>query len=187
MGVINLVFPLPPAQVHPAGFGYLIPRSGPSQNPEGVLGVIFDSTALDTEGEPPVCKLTVMMGGPYWSSYPSTSGRPMERPSNATELVQPALRHLRRVFPHLQDVEPVLVRPKLHIECIPTYLPGHGGRLRELHEAISSGPWKDKLSLVGSGYGGIGVNDCVGSAEEVVDALAQGHNATGLERWADWS
>jgi oxygen-dependent protoporphyrinogen oxidase len=127
------------------------------------------------------------MGGPYWSSYPSTSGRPMERPSNPTELVSPALQHLRRVFPHLQDVEPVLIRPKLHIECIPTYLPDHGGRLRELHEAISSGPWKHKLSLVGSGYGGIGVNDCVGSAEEVVDALAQGHSATGLERWADWS
>jgi oxygen-dependent protoporphyrinogen oxidase len=44
VGVVNVVLPLPPKDVRPNGFGYLIPRGG--NNPEGALGVVFDSTAL---------------------------------------------------------------------------------------------------------------------------------------------
>lgn len=189
VGVVNVVYGLPPSAVHPDGFGYLIPRGKPGSNPEGALGVVFDSTALPgvdgggLEGE--VTKLTVMIGGPHWSSYPSASGEPLPAARTADELVPLALAHLHRVFPHLAAHEPLLTVPNLNKECIPTYAPGHGARLREMHEAIGAGPWADRLSLVGAGYGGVSVNDCVLGGELVAAGLADGR-VTGLERWADW-
>ncbi|ODN77496.1 protoporphyrinogen oxidase [Cryptococcus amylolentus CBS 6039] len=185
VGVINIVLPLPPSQVHPAGFGYLVPRSSPEKNPSGVLGVIFDSTAVppsppELDGQ--ITKLTVMLGGPYWSSY--TPNSPTH--SEPETLIPLALSHLRKTFPHLANVEPVLAVGNIHHNCIPTYLPGHGQRLRELHENIGSGEWKGKISLVGNGYGGVGVNDCVYSGWEVATALGGGDRVTGLERWHDW-
>lgn len=194
VGVLNLVYPLPPARIHPAGFGYLVPRSPTSLNPEGILGVIFDSTAVpgndDLAVEGKVTKLTMMMGGPWWSSYPVSEGRTVSPPASAEELVQPALEHLHRVFPVLKDAKPLIAIPQIQKDCIPTYLTGHGGRLRELHHYLSdagdgSGV-QGRVSLVGNGYGGVGVNDCVLSAEEVVRGLAAGGRPTGLERWAHW-
>jgi oxygen-dependent protoporphyrinogen oxidase len=188
VGVVSLVFPGAPTSIHPDGFGYLIPRSGAHYNPEGILGVVFDSTAvpgLDGSLEGKITKLTVMMGGPYWSS-PSYSTSPRSRPTDSSELLQPALDHLHRVFPPLANVKPLLAIPRLHLDSIPTYLPHHGQRLRAIHEAMESGPWKGKLSLVGNGYGGVGVNDCIYSAEEVVAGIKAGGDPTGLERWAEW-
>ncbi|OWZ75453.1 protoporphyrinogen oxidase [Cryptococcus neoformans Tu401-1] len=191
VGVVNVVYPLPPASIHSAGFGYLVPRPptnlnpNPSPNSSGVLGVIFDSTALPPN--PPelggqVTKLTLMMGGPYWANY---SPR-VSPPSDPEELLPLAIQHLNTIFPHLRNVKPILTVCNIHHNCIPTYLPGHGARLRELHEAIESGEWKGKLSLVGSGYGGVGVNDCVLSGVEVTRRLAKGKEVTGLEAWKDW-
>lgn len=189
VGVVNVVYPLPPTSIHPAGFGYLIPRPptnlNSNPNPSEVLGVIFDSTALPPN--PPelggqVTKLTLMMGGPYWSNY----SRRVSPPSDPEELLPLAIQHLNTIFPHLQNVKPILAVCNIHHNCIPTYLPGHGARLRELHEAIESGEWKGKLSLVGSGYGGVGMNDCVLSGVEVARGLAKGKEVTGLEAWKDW-
>lgn len=189
VGVVNVVYGRPPSQVHPDGFGYLIPRGEAGSNPEGALGVVFDSTALpgvDGGGlDGHVTKLTVMMGGPHWSSYASANGEPLPTPKSAEELVAPALAHLHRVFPHLTAHEPLLVVPNLNHECIPTYAPGHGARLRETHEAINAGPWAERLSLVGAGYGGVSVNDCVLGGELVAAGLRDG-TVTGLERWANW-
>jgi len=192
VGVINLVFPLPPSSIHPDGFGYLIPRPlVPGGNPESVLGVVFDSTALPGLDSPSVegrvTKLTVMMGGPYWSTYPSypTNPDPAPRPILSEELLEPALKHLRRVFPILETIEPIVAEPNLHLDCIPTYLPGHHTRLRDLHRAIRTGPWAGKLSLAGNGYGGVGVNDCIWSVEGLVKGLVGGKEMTGLEKWGE--
>ncbi|OCF77589.1 protoporphyrinogen oxidase [Kwoniella mangroviensis CBS 8886] len=183
VGVVNLVYPLPPSQIHPAGFGYLIPRSSPSLNPFGVLGVIFDSTAIplstDVKG---VTKLTLMLGGPYWSTYDPK----LTPPKTNEELINNAIQHLNGIFPHLKDVQPILKLGKIHWDCIPTYTLNHGRRLRELHESIQSGGWNGKLSLIGNAYGGVGLNDCVYSSESVVNALGQGRSVTGLERWENW-
>jgi oxygen-dependent protoporphyrinogen oxidase len=92
------------------------------------------------------------------------------------------------------------VKSWIQRQGIPTYLPGHGARLRELHELLSheegGSPWAGKLAVAGSGYGGVGVNDCVGSAEGVVRGLERkwkgegegeaGKGVTGLERWERW-
>ena len=185
VGVVNLVYPLPPEQVHPIGFGYLIPRSANwrNSNPEGILGVVFDSTALpgvDDSDSMPITKLTVMMGGPYWSTYPGANPIPEK-----DELVRLARQHMTRVFPHLNDVEPVLQQGNLWKDCIPTYLPGHGERMRTLHEELSRS-YDGRLTLAGNGYGGVGLNDCVWSAEVGAKGVASGEGITGLERWADW-
>jgi oxygen-dependent protoporphyrinogen oxidase len=186
VGVVNLVFPVPPSKIHPPGFGYLIPRSS-TGNEEGVLGVVFDSTSVEGLERPEVAKaitkLTVMIGGPHWSTYrpnPSLNATDVPTPDQLTEI---ALRHLSKVFP---IPEPILVRSQIHRDCIPTYLVGHGARMRELHEAINAGAWAGRLSLAGSGYGGVGVNDCVGMGWEVARGVADGEAVTGLERWADW-
>ena len=191
VGVVNFVFPLAPSTIHPDGFGYLIPRPSPGGNPECVLGVVFDSTALPGLDSPSlqdrITKMTVMIGGPYWSTYPasSTNSDPATTPTSGEQLLEPALSHLRRIFPILDTVRPIVADPHLHLDCIPTYLPGHHRRLRELDRAIRTGPWAGILSLAGNGYGGVGVNDCVWSVEGIVKALGQGRVVTGLERWAE--
>lgn len=129
-----------------------------------------------------------MIGGPHWSDYvPEAERRQFSRPSQS-ELEKIALSHLRRTFPHLCDVEPSVVSARIHVDCIPTYLPGHGKRLRDLHEAVlSDNAWSGRLIQLGSGYGGVGVNDCVFMASEAVDMLRDsGPVVTGLERWAEW-
>ena len=105
----------------------------------------------------------------------------MPTPVHAEELVQSALKHLRKVFPVLQGVEPALVVPHLQKDCIPTFKPGHYDRLRELHMALKDGPWAGKLSLAGASYYGPSVNDCVASAAQVASALGKGDRPTGLE------
>ncbi len=177
VGVINFIFPLPPAQIHPPGFGYLIPRSNEQDNPHGVLGVVFDSMGVKADEVEGVTKMTVMMGGPYWDTYRSTSPPPL------SDLADLALSHLQTVFPSLPA--PIRSLPSLHHACIPTYLPYHGTRLRELHEAIVGSEWKGVLSLAGCGFGGVGVNDCVGGGWAVAEGLKEGW-VSGLERWEDW-
>src|SRR5947209_7598509 len=73
--VVNLFFGTP-LLLHPiSGFGYLLPKSLPhSQNPERALGVIFDSDAVPNQDSRPGTKLTVILGGHWWSNtttYPS--------------------------------------------------------------------------------------------------------------------
>ncbi|RXK40826.1 protoporphyrinogen oxidase [Tremella mesenterica] len=207
VGVINLLYPLDPKHVHPEGFGYLIPKSTRRQNLEGVLGVIFDSTALPgVDSSEGFTKLTVMIGGPYWSNFdpsynPSlisqtpNSGRSNGRIEDQKEifkipkeeeLSELALKHLHRVFPNLERTKPLLNISHLHKDCIPTYLPGHGDRLRKTHEDILSKNWGGRLILAGNGYGGVGVNDSVWSAECAVKGVMEWRQITGLEDWAKW-
>ncbi|KAJ9098221.1 hypothetical protein QFC21_004550 [Naganishia friedmannii] len=234
VGLVNLVYPLPSRSIHPDGFGYLVPRApeddglpppalpgtgtttttaASTPNPAGIIGVIFDSSTLPVDPTPHaaahVTKLTVMLGGPYW--------RTREDVPQSTHLLEARARaHLEGVFPVLKGVEPLLAKAWIHRDCIPTYRPGHGARLRELHQVLSgsgsggagggggagASAWAGKLVLAGSGYGGVGVNDCVGAAEGIVRAFERrwtrdsqaGGGAeegeevpvTGLERWKNW-
>jgi oxygen-dependent protoporphyrinogen oxidase len=47
---------------------------------------------------------------------------------------------------------------------------GHLELLRQVDEALSEVPW---LSLVGSGYGGVGIPDCIRQAEDAVRAMVK--------------
>lgn len=136
--VTSLVFAAPPHVIHPAGFGYLVPR------PTRVLGTVFDSCALAAQDSHPaaVTKMTVMLAG--------------EMPMPTPELVRTLEEHLLRALP-----QPVLVRTSVNKGCIPVLGPGHVRRMEEMRAVLRGGAWAGRLEVVGAGVGGVSVGDCV--------------------------
>jgi len=174
VGVVNLAYrstqrinPIPPA------FGYLIPASiGPELNPHRVLGVVFDSDMMpgveEKRGGEELTKLTVMLGGHYYSKQPDSI-------PTTDQLIQQASQTIKHQLGISQD--PFFVQAQIQKDCIPQYLVGHHQRMRALHRLLHP----LNLSLVGSGYSGVGLNDVVKSAKDnVVNLLNNGHS-TGLE------
>lgn len=161
------IIPVPP------GFGYLIPASiGIELNPHRVLGVVFDSDMMpgvegDQSGEGRhLTKLTMMLGGHFYHSQPIPS---------LESLKNQALDALKQ---QLQiDEKPVYIHASIQANCIPQYLVGHHIRMSDLHQVIAG----KGLALVGSGYGGVGVNDVVKSCRETVGRILEDGTATGLE------
>jgi oxygen-dependent protoporphyrinogen oxidase len=151
--VVNLFY-RDPNLLRERGFGYLIPRSVPaSQNPECGLGVIFDTFCGTVPDSIPGTKLTVMLGGHYWdafSQYPSDE----EGHRMAASLLK---RHLGI------DVEPEVVKVTLNKNAIPQYHVGHYQRMATTHSDLLS-KFNGRLSVVGSSYTGVGVNDCITAA-----------------------
>ncbi|KAG0141777.1 hypothetical protein CROQUDRAFT_51187 [Cronartium quercuum f. sp. fusiforme G11] len=164
------IIPVPPA------FGYLIPASiGPDLNPYRVLGVVFDSDMMPgVDGEPVgkdddgLTKLTVMLGGHFYNcdSLPIPS---------LAELRDQACEALRQQL-NIHET-PIYINAAIQRDCIPQYLVGHHLRMRKLHDTLDG----QGLALVGSGYGGVGVNDVVKGCRETVERLLQLGTATGLE------
>jgi len=162
--VVNIVFPGSPAHpLIPPGFGYLVPRpeADYTSDAPAILGTVFDSSTLPTQDrhvddEPTTLKVTVMMGGPY----PPTSDQ---------DLISHIVEYLaRQLSPSGQRLpEPLLYRIHRHKNCIPTYTVGHVERMAELREALAQSPWSGKLEVIGSGVGGISVNDCVSAARNL--------------------
>lgn len=174
------------------GFGYLIPRSVPfSENPERALGVIFDSDiSPDLWSSVPAeqlgTRLTVMLGGHWWdgwTSYPSEA----EAVDMATSVLY---RHLGI------SEEPLAAMATLQNDCIPQYKVGHSAQMGKAHEELLK-HFDGRVRVAGSSYTGVGVNDCLRSAYDVVQGLKDGTQAppgskkrelsgrrTGLERFA---
>jgi oxygen-dependent protoporphyrinogen oxidase len=170
--VVNLFYTDPnvlPVQ----GFGYLIPRSIPlSQNPECALGVVFDSMVEVTSKPVTGTKVTVMLGGHYWDSF-------SHYPDEAQGLVM-AQSVLKR---HLNiDVKPSMTFVGLKQNCIPQYYVGHDKKLTTTDIDLRT-RFRGKLSVVGSSYTGVGVNDCIRASMEVAAGLADSpeDGYTGLE------
>lgn len=176
--VVNLFFTNPDVlPVH--GFGYLIPRSVPfEQNPECALGVVFDSDAVDDQDSAPGTKVTVMIGGHWWDgndTYPTEA--------QGVEMAKSILKR------HLGITEePAKVLASLQKDCIPQYTVGHEERMKTAHDELMSG-FGGRLAVAGNSYTGVGVNDCVRGARDVVirlkDSLGVGSEGglavTGLE------
>ncbi|KAL8930494.1 MAG: hypothetical protein Q9208_000678 [Pyrenodesmia sp. 3 TL-2023] len=172
--VVNLYFSNP--SVLPVrGFGYLLPRSLPfEQNPERALGVVFDSDASIGQDEIPGTKVTVMLGGHWWDDWQAYPDEEMGA-SMAKDILK---RHLGI------SEEPRAVRVGLQKECIPQYVVGHHRRMAHGHEALKF--FNGRLRVAGSSYTGVGLNDCVRSARNVITSLVEGRNQdTGLESFAE--
>jgi protoporphyrinogen/coproporphyrinogen III oxidase len=174
--VVNLYYSDPDI-LPERGFGYLIPRSIPyEQNPECALGVVFDSDAVQGQDTAPGTKVTVMLGGHWWdgfSSYPDEE----EGAAMAKTVLH---RHLGIV------VEPDAVNVGLQKECIPQYVVGHEKRMRAAHSELLHG-FKGQLKVAGNSYTGVGLNDCVLAASNIVAGIKRqsGTGAeTGLENFA---
>ncbi|KAE9396700.1 Protoporphyrinogen oxidase [Gymnopus androsaceus JB14] len=150
--VLNLVFPPTQPRLHPAGFGYLIPRppTGYSEDNPGILGTVFDSCALSAQDQNPAqfTKMTVMLGGP--------------------NPITPSHTDIDAVLKQLSVVpRPVYVQMQHHVDCIPTPTPGHLERMEEMKTKLAKGIWAGRLDVIGAGVGGVSVGDCVESAKRV--------------------
>lgn len=169
--VVNLFFD-DPNLLPERGFGYLIPRSIPyEQNPECALGVVFDSDAVVGQDTATGTKVTVMIGGHWWDG--------MDAYPDEEEGGRMAMAILRR---HLKiDAEPAYVKVGLQRECIPQYTVGHQARMMAAHDELLAG-YRGTLLVAGNSYEGVGLNDCVRSARDVVMSIRDGKaQATGLE------
>lgn len=153
--VINLYYAQPDL-LPVTGFGYLIPRSIPyDQNPERALGVIFGSDSSVGQDTARGTKLTVMLGGHWWDDWHET-----DYPDHDTA-VQMACSLLHR---HLGITDsPQVARTRLQRNAIPQYTVGHVQRMRELSRAVRD-DFKNRLTLAGAWYGGVGVADCIRQA-----------------------
>ncbi len=156
------------------GFGYLIPRSVPyEQNPEMALGVVIDSDAetldRDVDGNPAHIgtKLTVMLGGHYWSHLSAS-----EYPSEA-EGLEMAKRVVAR---HLKiEEEPEASRVALQLNCIPQFTVGHINRLGLMDTGMAT-LFGNRVTMAGAAWNedGVGLNDCVLSGLEASVAVMNG-------------
>ncbi|MCJ1264831.1 oxygen-dependent protoporphyrinogen oxidase [Lobaria immixta] len=152
------------------GFGYLLPRSVPfSENPERALGVVFDSEVTIGQDTVPGTKVTVMLGGHWWDGWQTYP--------DEDEGARMAKAVLKR---HLGiDKEPTVIRVGLQKDCIPQYTVGHRERMAQTSSLLER--FEGRLRVAGSSYKGVGLNDCVRAASDVVQGLIDGAGKTGLE------
>ena len=167
--VVNLYFSNPDIlPVH--GFGYLIPRSVPyAENPERALGVVFDSDATIGQDGARGTKVTVMLGGHWWDEWDSYPDE-----DEGARMAKAILgRHLGI------SVEPEAIRVSLQRDCIPQYTVGHHNRLSRGSGQLEEN-FRGRLRVAGNSYTGVGLNDCVRAAREVVRELVDEVPGTGL-------
>jgi protoporphyrinogen/coproporphyrinogen III oxidase len=148
--VANLVFPAPPSEIHPEGFGYLIPRpaSDYSHISPAILGTVFDSCSLHAQDTSiQITKLTVMMGGPY----PSLTAEN----TSLSFIMRTLEEHLQRRLP-----DPIFWKVWRNENCIPTFTPGHLERMEEMRNVLRD-RWEGRLEVIGASVGGVSVGDCV--------------------------
>ncbi|OAP55973.1 protoporphyrinogen oxidase [Fonsecaea erecta] len=124
--------------------------------PEGNSEAVLQDTAPGT-------KLTVMMGGHWWSEW-APSDLPSEE--QAIEMAQALLRR------HLNIEEsPEVAKARLNRECIPQYPVGYAQDMATIHEALTS-TFHGRLKLAGPWWRGApGMSDCVLAARETAWAI----------------
>ncbi|KAJ3197044.1 oxygen-dependent protoporphyrinogen oxidase [Irineochytrium annulatum] len=168
VAVVNLAFPKQELGVN--GFGFLVPRNEPAD----VLGVVLDSCTLPEQDEADVTRVTAMLGGHMFFEKFGDPGTVSHARLEALA-IETARKHLGLTG------DPVKARVTIQRNCIPQYLVGHRANLRKVHDEIS-GSCFGRLSLIGSSFMGVSVNDCVKSGKTVADALCTGVKPiTGLE------
>lgn len=176
------------------------------QNPERALGVIFSSYSSGPRRRPPSSttensraaksaehdvsdreaevgqdtapgtKLTVMLGGHWWSNW-----SPTDLPSE-DEAIAMSQRILSR---HLSiNTVPTLARAKLAQNAIPQYPVHYREYMKTIHSAVLS-TFGGRLKVAGPWYqGGVGVNDCIKKALEVSMYIRDGMDeTTGLQQY----
>ncbi|CAH0729131.1 unnamed protein product, partial [Brenthis ino] len=150
VGIVNLYFATEKPLITPA-FGFLVP---PIEN-SPILGVVFDSCCIpDQNGT----VLTVMLGGKWFKE---------KFGNNVTKekLLDIAMKEIRSILKIDEKVSAHNVNI-LH-KCIPQYVIGHYERVDKIREYIQSNNLP--ISVVGSSYDGVGINDVIYSAKTQVE------------------
>lgn len=209
--VVNLYYAETGVNRPYAGFGYLIPQTVPlEENPEGALGVIFDSDrelaqrplteeegasqiVVDPQAAPPVVgtKFTVMLGGHYWDQY-----GPEDYPTTdqAVAMAEAVVRRHLGTLP--AEARPATARAKLCRGCIPQHYVGHATRLAATDAELASA-FGGRLAVAGGSFThvGPGVLPSLRSARDVALRVAgrgyrmprvvDGRNETTMEHVGD--
>ena len=166
VGVVNLYYPPGSITLPIHGFGYLIPKTTSSENPEDALGVIIVTDGIQGQDSGKYengVKLTVMLGGHYWRerpSYPSDD----ELLASAKSVVAKDLGI---------SIDPSIHLVSLQHECIPQYEVGHWERIQKLEGYLDSTFGRERFKLVGSAIDGVGVNDCILAARKAAKRLQE--------------
>lgn len=150
VGIVNLYFATEKSLVTPA-FGFLVP---PIEN-SPILGVVFDSCCIpDQNGT----VLTVMLGGRWFKE---------KFGENVTEkhLYDIAVQEIGNILDI--KVKPTQYNVNILDNCIPQYVIGHYERVDKIRQYIQE--HNLPISLVGSSYDGVGINDVIYSAKTQVE------------------
>uniref|UniRef100_A0A8C9ZF51 Protoporphyrinogen oxidase n=1 Tax=Sander lucioperca TaxID=283035 RepID=A0A8C9ZF51_SANLU len=140
-----------------SGFGHLLPSS----EDQALLGVVYDSVPFPqhdrTNGR--TTRLTVMMGGAWFHEV-------FGSPDTVTE-ERLLARATEAVHCHLGvPTAPSWSRVSLQRDCIPQYYPGHFRRVGDFIRENNL-----SLSLIGSSYDGVSVNDVIFNGRTAVEQL----------------
>lgn len=135
------------------GYGYVIPRREGRQ----ALACTWTSTKFPHRAPQGYALLRVFIG---------RAGQQAEIPWDEAGLLQLARRELAETLD--LTAEPVLWRAFLWKDAMPQYNLGHPTRLQRIDAALQ--PWP-ALALAGNGYRGIGIPDCIRSAELAAEAV----------------
>ncbi|XP_018318471.1 protoporphyrinogen oxidase [Agrilus planipennis] len=138
------------------GFGFLVP---PKENLP-ILGVIFDSCCFEhypNEFENRTL-LTVMLGGRWYDKY-------FDRSSGDEEILNITFKHLATIL-NVKE-RPVFADVSVLENCIPQYIVGHVKQVKEIRKFVHEHDLP--LSLCGSSYDGVGINDVILSAKNAVE------------------
>uniref|UniRef100_A0A8C6L167 Protoporphyrinogen oxidase n=1 Tax=Nothobranchius furzeri TaxID=105023 RepID=A0A8C6L167_NOTFU len=141
------------------GFGHLVPSS----EDKGLLGVVYDSVPFPEHNRPSgqTTRLTVMMGGAW---FQEEFGAPE---TVTTEHL--LARATESVSCHLG----VTSAPGwTHVDCIPQYRLGHFRTVESMRSFIKKKNLS--LSLIGSSFDGVSVNDVIFSGRTAVEDLFGG-------------
>lgn len=137
-------------------FGFLVPP----KEKVPILGVIFDSCIFEYEDYTVV---TVMMGGHWYDEYFG----PLATEETMLDTAQKEVAKILEI-----TVKPEKTHASILRNCIPQYTVGHSERVEKVISYI-----KDQelpLSVVGSSYFGVGINDVIYSAKKGVhDVLSK--------------
>jgi len=131
------------------GFGYLIPKK------EGchTLGTLWDSSIFPNRAPEGHVLLRSMLGG---------ATRPEAINLSEADITAQVTADLQKIMGIAAT--PDFVRVFRHTQAIPQYTVGHERKLTALNEALGNHPG---LYLTGNAFGGIGLNDCINSANQV--------------------
>ncbi|ESO07106.1 hypothetical protein HELRODRAFT_110634 [Helobdella robusta] len=148
VGVVNLVYPSD-VTTPQVGFGHLIP----SFEDPAVLGVLYEChTFPHHNGRDNKTRITLMMGGAW---FEECFGSP--ETADKCKFEEMALKAVSEQLSIKQRPEMVVVNVQKY--CIPQYKVGHHKLLEEAESLISKNNLQ--LSLVGSSYRGMSINDCI--------------------------
>lgn len=135
------------------GFGYLIP----SKEQKKVLGCVWDSSVFPQQNQQAKeTRLTLMLGGIHHPEVSQWSEK---------ECLETALEAVSKQMKI--DMQPAAFNVSMANQAIPQYRVGYHSHLLKFLGNIKK--YTTRLSVIGSSFGGVSVNDCIQNAIQKVN------------------